>query len=163
MAEYQLCSMKTRRKRERRLKVGVSEFHITTATALVPALPPYADLSSETAQSDEDTGQRDPTMTVINLIQSNPIRLMGPISGSANGLGFDVGRSEIGWYLGPDDRGKEWWHCGGVLTDPLSIRLEADVRFPAACRTQGENTEALSASIMHLIHHRCQAEELWCQ
>lgn len=26
-----------------------------------------------------------------------------------------------------------------------------------------ENTEPLSASITHLIHHQCQAEEFWCQ
>lgn len=30
-------------------------------------------------------------------------------------------------------------------------------------RKLGENMEPLSASITHLIHHQCQAEEFWCQ
>lgn len=50
---------------------------------------------------EKDTGQRDLTMTMINLIQSNPICLMGTILASVNGLEFDV---EIGRYLRPDDR-----------------------------------------------------------
>ena len=37
----------------------------------------------------------------VNLIQSNPINLIGPISASVNGLEFDV---KIGRYLGRDDR-----------------------------------------------------------
>ena len=49
----------------------------------------------------KDAGQKDPTTTVINLIQSNPINLIGPISASVNGLEFDV---KIGRYLGRDDR-----------------------------------------------------------
>lgn len=51
--------------------------------------------------TEKDTGQRDLTKTMINLIQSNPIWLMGPILASVNGLELDV---EIGLYLGPDDR-----------------------------------------------------------
>ena len=52
-------------------------------------------------QTEKDTGQKDPTTTAINLIQSNPISPIGPIAASVNGLEFDV---KIGWYLGQDDR-----------------------------------------------------------
>lgn len=58
---------------------------------------------------EKDTGQKDLTMAMINLIQSNPICLMGPISASVNGLEFDV---EIGRYLGPDDR---WQTADSIL------------------------------------------------
>lgn len=65
--------------------------------------------------------------------------------------------------------GEAWLICSRlsfVTSGVTGTRYSAacvSVCLPFSHLTVGENMEPLSASITHLIHHRCQADEFWCQ
>lgn len=67
-------------------------------------------------QNEKNTGQRDMTASAINLIQSNPIHLIEPISASVNGLEVDLG---IAQSLGPNR---------------LSVKTDSNLRASEACQ-----------------------------
>lgn len=64
----------------------------------------------------KNTGQRDLTASAINLIQSNPIHLIKPISASVNGLEVDLG---IAQSLEPNR---------------LSVKTDINLRASEACQ-----------------------------